>query len=177
MEQQFCRILQGVIEYEKKSLGIVCVLFFIALIVIIVAVAMSFKKAKQIDRIIICCILFVFCGAFIGTLITNHHYRAALQADMDTCAFITYSGQMVHDDYQKDSKKIPSTIALPFIRMVHLRYGWIIPTTETNIICMMIPSAYLWERFQEPSYTQRTARLLSIGRANNEVILYTAGKL
>lgn len=103
MEQQFCRILQGVIEYEKKSLGIVCVLFFIALIVIIVAVAMSFKKAKQIDRIIICCILFVFCGAFIGTLITNHHYRAALQADMDTCAFITYSGQMVHDDYQKDS--------------------------------------------------------------------------
>lgn len=103
MEQQFCKILQSVIEYEKKSLGIVCVLFFIALMVMIVAGAMRFKKAKRIDRIIICCIIFVFCGAFVGMLIANSQFRAALQTDIDTCAFITYRGQLVHCDYQKDS--------------------------------------------------------------------------
>ncbi len=118
----YISILQSVLEYEKRALYSTCAIFFVALIVLTIRAVIRFKKEKLLDKIIICCIFVVFLGAFIGMLISSHQHQTALQTDIDTCSFITYHGQMVHEDYQRDSFYHTVTIDSEGMSSIKLQY-------------------------------------------------------
>lgn len=103
MEQQFIPLLQGVLEYEKKSLQFMCILFSVAMVIILTFAALRFKKEALLNRIIMCNVVFVVFVAFGVYLITNYRYHQALQLDIYQGSLVTYTGNFVHGDYQRDS--------------------------------------------------------------------------
>lgn len=103
MEQQYLSLLQGVLEYEKKNVGSMCVIFSVAMVVIITVMALRFKKEGRMDKIIICCTAFILFVSFGIALFATSKYRKALQSDMDDASFVTYTGEFFHDNYQRDS--------------------------------------------------------------------------
>lgn len=103
MEQQYISLLQGVLEYEKKSLQFMCILFSVAMVIILTFAALRFKKEAWLNRIIMCSVVIVLFAVFGVYLITNYRYQLALQSDIEHGSFVTYTGSFDHDDYQRDS--------------------------------------------------------------------------
>jgi hypothetical protein len=103
MEHQYLSLLQGVLQYEKKSLRSMCVIFSVAMVIIITFMALRFKKEVLLNRIIICSIVVVLCSIFGVYLVTNYRYQLALQSDINNGSFIEYTGEVLHDNYQRDS--------------------------------------------------------------------------
>ena len=103
MEQQYISLLQGVLEYEKKSLQFMCILFSVAMVIILTFAVLRFKKEALLNRIIMCSVVLVLFVVFGVYLITNYRYQVALQSDLDHGSFVTYTGSFVHDDHQRDS--------------------------------------------------------------------------
>ena len=103
MEQPYMTVLQGVLEYEQKSLLLMGVIFAIALVTILLFVVIQFRKETVTNRIIMCSIVIVMFVVFGFSLISGYRDQAALRSDMEQDAFVTYTGTFIHDNYQKDS--------------------------------------------------------------------------
>lgn len=103
MELQYLSLLQGVLEYEQKSLKSTCVLFAVAIIIILLFVVIRFKKEKVANRIMMCGILILLCTVFGFYLASAYQDQLALQADMEEGSFVIYTGTFVHDEYPTDA--------------------------------------------------------------------------
>lgn len=103
MEQQYAQLLQGVLQYERNGRQFMCVYVPVALVIITTFVILRFKKEVFVNRIIMCSIVVLLCSVFAMYLISNYRYQLAVQSDINYGSFITYTGEFVHDNYERDS--------------------------------------------------------------------------
>lgn len=103
MENEYMRILNSVLQYEKSQFIIVSVGLIIVLAVLTLLAIKLFKKNSIINKIIILAIAVTLCAAFAGYLIQYNTYRTNIHRDIACDATVTYHGEFTHDDYQKDS--------------------------------------------------------------------------
>ena len=103
MENRFCSILESVLQYEQKSQKIALMFFGAFLIIFSIVAIIQFKKAGTSNKIVIVLIALVLCVVCVVYLIYCHKSQAKLQNDIANAEFVTYQGEFVHDDYQRDS--------------------------------------------------------------------------
>ena len=112
MEQQYLTLLQGVWEYEQKSLYFACFLLGVALVLLFLVIAIRFKKETKPNRVMMCSIAVLLCTGFGLMLFFGSRNHTMLQADLEQKAFVTYDGTFTHDEYQRDSFYRRVTIVL-----------------------------------------------------------------
>lgn len=103
MNQQYITVLEGVLRYEQNSFGVVPAIFAAAIIVALLVILIRFRKEKTLNRIIMVSFVGVLCVVFGLYCFFHYQYKQAIEKDIEQCSFGTYSGDFVHDDYQRDS--------------------------------------------------------------------------
>ncbi len=103
MENEYMRILNSVLQYEKSQFIIVSTGLIAVLAILTFAAVKQFKKKTVFVKIIILAIAATLCTAFAGYLIQYNTCRDNIRLDMDDNATVTYHGEFTHDNYQKDS--------------------------------------------------------------------------
>jgi hypothetical protein len=103
MENEYMRILNSVLQYEKSQFIIVSTGLMAVLAILMFVAVKQFKKKTVFNKIIILAIAVTLCAAFAGYLIQYNTYRTNIHRDIACNATVTYHGEFTHDDYQKDS--------------------------------------------------------------------------
>ena len=103
MEEQFADLLEKVIEYEEKQQGIIGILFVCFLIGIGIPFVVKFKKTSLSDKVVFCGIALLVIGVFIAFQINSARYINNIRSDILEGGYVIYQGEIVHDNYQKDS--------------------------------------------------------------------------
>lgn len=103
MDGTYTAILDGVIAYEQKSQAIVCFFLMVAIAVMLFFAIKDFRKDTRVNRVILCILPVVFACILILFVWFQKQTIARLEADARNEAYIVYSGQLTHDNYQKDS--------------------------------------------------------------------------
>jgi heme/copper-type cytochrome/quinol oxidase subunit 4 len=103
MNQQYISVLEGVLRYERNSFVVVSVIFAVSTIIALLVILVRFRKEKVLNRIIMASFVGVICVAFGLYCFIHYQYKQAIENDIEQCSFVTYSGDFVHDDYQRDS--------------------------------------------------------------------------
>jgi hypothetical protein len=103
MNGQFCEIIQSALRYEQGQRAIIIVMLITTLVVLGLISIKEWKKASKSSRVCICLIALVFFAVGCVFPIHNNRYQEAIMADVHQESFITYHGEFIHDDYQKDS--------------------------------------------------------------------------
>lgn len=102
MEKEMASVLEGALHYEMRGCIIGCVLLMICLAVIICA-ALIHRRKKPAEIIVIGVIIFVFVVVFAVYIIQANRHCDMIRKDIANAGYVTYVGEFLHDDYQKDS--------------------------------------------------------------------------
>lgn len=103
MEKQFVDLLEKVLEYEEKQLGVICALFVFLLIGIGIPFVVNYKKISTSDKIVVYIVVFVIICVFVAFLINAVVYKNNIYSDIFENRYVVYQGEIYHDNYQKDS--------------------------------------------------------------------------
>lgn len=96
-------ILNGVLQYERAQVGIVSVLFALLMVILGIVLWKTYRKLSRSNKWIALVIVLVLCGVFTAYQITAKQYQNAILQDIAEQDTVSYTGEYVHDDYQKDS--------------------------------------------------------------------------
>lgn len=103
MQQNFCLVLEGVLKYEQRERGVIIALLVITLIASAVIFLLRYPKMKPVTKVLACAIIVLFIVIFVAYIVCNNNYQSRIIADINNSSFVTYCGEFVHDNYQKDS--------------------------------------------------------------------------
>lgn len=103
MNQQCISVLQGVLRYEQNSFGVVSAIFAVAMIASLLVILVRLRREKVLNRIIMVSFVGVLCVVFGLYSFFHYQYKQTIDKDIEQCSFVTYSGDFVHDDYQRNS--------------------------------------------------------------------------
>lgn len=120
--EQYRALLEGVLQYERRSFLSVCVIFALALVVLGGIMIFRFRTEPPRNKFLICSFLVVLTVIFAAYSIKHYHYCQDIRHDLEQESFLAYTGEFVHEDYQKDSFYHTVTIYPDFTRSEALRY-------------------------------------------------------
>ena len=103
MNQQCISVLQGVLRYEQNSFGVVSAIFAVAMIASLLVILVRLLREKVLNRIIMVSFVGVLCVVFGLYCFFHYQYKQTIEKDIEQCSFVAYSGDFVHDDYQRNS--------------------------------------------------------------------------
>jgi len=102
MRKEMIRVLESVLHYEKRGCVIGCILLIICLTAIICAAIIHGRK-RPVAKIVISVIVFTLVIVFAVYIIQVNRNCDRILEDIAKAEFVTYEGEFIHDDYQKDS--------------------------------------------------------------------------
>lgn len=99
----YSRILDSVLLYEQKQENICRFLLILLVSILVFVIASKWKKHSISDKYVLFAIETVFVVILIlHTVFTIENYKN-IKSDKESNDYILYSGEIFHDDYQKDS--------------------------------------------------------------------------
>lgn len=103
MDNQYCAILSGALDYEQTTQKFICVSLIVLIVIILVLGISQFRKATLSNKIVIILIVLVLCAVFGGYIYFSNKNQEAIKSDILNGDFVEYNGEYTHDNYQKDS--------------------------------------------------------------------------
>lgn len=103
MNDAFSTVLKSALQYQQKQVVITSIGIIICLIIITCFGIAQYKKASATNKILIISIISLFSILFVVNIVHGKLYNNKILSDISDEGYIYYSGEYIHDDYQKDS--------------------------------------------------------------------------
>lgn len=103
MEKTFSSLLNRVMQYERNECLIVITLFVPTFLAIVIFAIKSFKRSSTGIRVLMVLISVILLVIFIAYIINFQIQIDNIEFDISNGKFSVYTGNYIHDNYQKDS--------------------------------------------------------------------------